>query len=107
MFGTEIHATATSNILKKDWIQEASPGWQAIICAVIASLAAFVILALSGAKAIVILMLTAVGVLAGQFVLFALGVLIPVVCPLMWGAFSGLTLRLLFAQGIYSGWRRR
>lgn len=107
MFGTEIHATATSNLLLKDWIEEPSMVWRAVICAVVASIAAFVILTLSGAKAIVILSLTVGGVFALQLTLFFFGVLIPIVCPLVWGAFSGLTLRLLFAQGLQGGWRKR
>ena len=81
--------------------------WRAVICAVVASIAAFVILTLSGAKAIVILSLTVGGVFALQLTLFFFGVLIPIVCPLVWGAFSGLTLRLLFAQGLQGGWRKR
>ena len=106
-FGTEIHATATSNLLKQDWIREVSPVTNLFICGALAAFVAFVVLALSGAKAIVMLMVTAAGILAFQFVLFVMGWFVPVLCPLIWGAFSGLVLRLLLSQSLYEGLRRR
>lgn len=49
-FGTEIHATATSNLLKQDWIREVSPVMNLFICGALAAFVAFVVLALSGLK---------------------------------------------------------
>jgi len=107
MFGTEIHATAASNMVKKDWIEELDPTRAAISGLVIACSAAFVILTLSGAKAILALSFTIASVFAFQYALFLMGVLVPVLCPIMWGTFSGLFLRLLFSQTVAGSWRRR
>lgn len=106
-FGTEVHATAASNMQLHDWIQELSPVWSTVLCALIASLTAVLILTLQGARAVVSLCLGVLGVIAAQLVLFNFRVLVPVVCPLVWGTFSGLLLRLLFSQAMYTGWRRR
>lgn len=107
MFGTEIHATAASNMEKQDWIQEISSVWGTVACAVIASLFAAMILTLQGSRAVITLCGSVFAVIALQLVLFNFRVLVPVVCPVVWGTFSGLVLRLLFSQAMYTGWRRR
>lgn len=107
MFGTEIHATATSNIIKRDWIEEVSPTTAAVTAVLIASITAMIILCLSGAHAILMLSLTVAGVVGLQYIFFFFGVLLPVVCPLVWGSFSGLLLRLLFSQTFAGSFKRR
>jgi len=107
MFGTEIHATATSNILNRDWVEEVQGSGRLAVCFGLAACMAFLILTLSGAKAVLSLCLAVVGAFALQYILFLFGALVPLACPILWGLFSGLFLRLLFSQTAASGWRRR
>ena len=107
LFGVFVHATAASNIEKREWIRELPPVWSTVLCAVLATVSALIILALNGARAVVTLCFWVAGVVAAQLVLFNFLTWAPVLCPLVWGSFSGLLLRLLFSQAIYTGWSRR
>jgi CHASE2 domain-containing sensor protein len=97
-FGTEIHATATSNLLSKDWISRLSVHREVVLSALIAAAFSLVLLATSGFMLLVYLTGVALVLLAGQYLAFLLGWAIPVVAPLLFGLFCGLLFRILMGN---------
>jgi serine/threonine protein kinase len=97
-FGTEVHATATSNLLSKDWIRRFSLSGEVSLQAIIAATFSLLLLVASGYMLVVYLTAAVMGVLAIQYLAFLLGVLIPVVTPLAFGVFCGLLFRILLGN---------
>ena len=97
-FGTEIHATATSNLLSKDWISRLSVHREVVLSALIAAAFSLVLLATSGFMLLVYLTGVALVLLAGQYLALLLGWAIPVVTPLLFGLFCGLLFRILMGN---------
>jgi serine/threonine protein kinase len=102
MFGTEVHATATSNLLMKDWIRRLPGGiecaaWFCLVAILISCLAI-----LPGRAAVLAL----VGIIAGaclvQYIAFLGGVFLPVVSPMLLGAVTGVLLRIWLLQNSQS-----
>ena len=97
-FGTEIHATATSNLLSKDWISRLSVHREVVLSALVAAAFSLLLLATSGFMLLVYLTGFALVLLAGQYLAFLLGWAIPVVAPLLFGLFCGLLFRILMGN---------
>jgi CHASE2 domain-containing sensor protein len=97
-FGTEVHATATSNLLSKDWIRRLSSGQEVGIQVVLAAAFALLLLVASGYMLVLYLVGSVIGVLATQYLTFLLGVFIPVITPLAFGVFCGLLFRILLGN---------
>jgi CHASE2 domain-containing sensor protein len=106
LFGTEIHATATSNLLKRDWIRRLSVASDAIIIGVLALIATFLVASFSGFLGIVAPAAFLFLVGAAQFYLFTSGTFIPAVTPILLGFLAGLIVRVLIAPGGGLGQRR-
>jgi CHASE2 domain-containing sensor protein len=97
-FGTEVHATATSNLLSKDWIGRLTPLSEVSIQALMAASFALLLLVASGYMLVVYLTGGVLGVLAIQYLAFLLGLFIPVVTPIAFGVFCGLLFRILLGN---------
>ena len=97
-FGTEVHATATSNLLSKDWISRLPLRSEVVLSALLAAAFSLVLLAASGFMLLVYLTGTVLVLLAGQYLAFLLGWAIPVVTPLLFGLFCGLLFRILLGN---------
>ena len=97
-FGTEVHATATSNLLSKDWIKRFSLSGEVSVQAVLAASFALLLLVASGYMLVLYLTGGVLGVLAIQYLAFLLGTFIPVVTPLAFGVFCGLLFRILLGN---------
>ena len=97
-FGTEVHATATSNLLSKDWIRRLSSVEESGLQAMLAATFALLLLVASGYMLVLYLIGSVIGVLAIQYLAFLLGVFIPVVTPLAFGVFCGLLFRILLGN---------
>jgi CHASE2 domain-containing sensor protein len=106
MFGTEIHATAASNLLNKDWIRRLSPTGDALIIISLAAFATFLVASFGGVAGI-LAPLSLVGA-AGlcQLFLFSVGTYVPVLAPILLGFLAGLVIRLLIAPSFGLGQRR-
>jgi adenylate cyclase len=97
-YGTEVHATVASNLLANDWIRQ-PPGW--ITCCIqvgVAAFAAWLVFSLSGPGAVLIFALVGGLFAVASLALFYAGWFIPSATGVMWGAFSGLLLRIVLAQ---------
>jgi adenylate cyclase len=97
-FGTELHATIASNLLAGDWIQR-PPRWFVTVFQLgLATVIAALLFALSGPPAV--LAFAAGAVLLGlcELALFHMGWFLPAATGAIWGAFSGLLLRVILAQ---------
>jgi serine/threonine protein kinase len=97
-YGTEIHATATSNLLSKDWISRLPVRGEVVLSALLAATFSLVLLAASGYLLLVYLTGTVLLLLAAQYLAFLLGWAIPVVTPLVFGLFCGLLFRILLGN---------
>jgi len=104
-FGAEIHATAASNLLLGDWIQQSAPLVRALVSVGCAMLLSLIVVSLSGPLALVLLVSSLALIGAVQYVVFLAGWLTPCVAGCVWGIFIGLLLRILGAQPVM--WLRR
>jgi serine/threonine protein kinase len=106
-FGTEIHATAASNLLMKGWIKRVSVqrelGIQGGVCAVFA----LIVLALSGVRLLLALPCSILGFLALQYGLFSVGLFVPMIGAVGCGTFFGLFSRIMLGNPLYGNLRRR
>jgi CHASE2 domain-containing sensor protein len=97
-FGTEIHATAASNLLSRDWIGRISARGELIVQALVAALFCLLLLGVSGPLLLFYLAGCGVGALAVQYLAFLLGMFIPVVAPVAFGMFCGILFRILLGN---------
>ena len=95
LFGTEMHATATMNILHHDWLTVTSPVTHACALFVVVAGIIWSLVALPGAAALVGVSVLAGGALACQLYLFVSGFYLPIVTAVLWGSFVGCLLRIL------------
>lgn len=106
-YGTEIHATAASNLIKNEWIRrlavEREFALQGIVCAIFT----FIILAFSGATLLVTLPLAVLITGGLQYWFFISFLWLPVTCAVGCGVFFGLLSRIMLGNPIYGGVRRR
>jgi len=97
-YGAELHATAASNLLQRDWIEQPSARLQALVTFMCAGGLSLILVTLTGMTAILVLAGAVVAVAATQFLLFLAGWFVPVVSGILWGVFCGLLLRLVVVQ---------
>jgi adenylate cyclase len=93
IFGTEIHATATSNYLMKDWITRPSTSAQHAVSFGVALLCAVLISAMGGLGAVVTFGLLLSATLLFQYWLFLFGMYVSLVAPLLLGCGAGFLIR--------------
>ena len=98
-FGTEIHATQASNLLAQDWLRRLSVSRELAIGAVLTGALALLVMSASGYLLLVYLMGTVLFVTLGQYLLFLLGTVVPVITPICFGVVSGLLFRTLLGSG--------
>jgi CHASE2 domain-containing sensor protein len=106
MFGTEIHATAASNILKQDWISRLAPHSDGLLIITLALISTVMVASLAGLPGI----LVPIGFLSvcflAELALFKTGTFAPIITPVMLGFLSGLVVRLILAPTGVFGNRR-
>ena len=98
-FGTEIHATQTSNLIAEDWLRRLSVDQELVIGALLTGTLALLLMSASGYLLFVYLTGTVLLLVLGQYLLFLLGMVIPVITPICFGVFSGLFFRILLGSG--------
>ena len=104
-YGTEIHATAASNLLSRDWISRLKPRFELALGFCVAACVAAVLLQASGAM-LMAWLLGALGfVFASQYLVFLLGWAVPVVSAVGFGLFCGLLFRIMLTTPGYGRWR--
>jgi adenylate cyclase len=106
-FGTELHATATSNLLKRDWIDRLSPGAEAIAVVTVAVLCALPVLMLGGLTAGVVFAFIGIILVMWQYILFAAGWFVPLGGAVIFGPLAALLIRVMSNQRLPVGRRRR
>jgi serine/threonine protein kinase len=106
MFGTEIHATAASNILKQDWISRLSPQGDGVLVVALALISTVMVASLAGLPGILIPLgfLTVCGF--AELSLFKSGTFAPIITPVLLGFLAGLVVRLILAPSGVFGNRR-
>jgi CHASE2 domain-containing sensor protein len=93
MFGTDIHATAISNVLNKEWITRLSLGSDLVVFVFVATLLALLVSSLP-VTLLLPVVIGCVAILAGaQFSLFLVGLFVPLVCSVVSGVVAGLIVR--------------
>jgi CHASE2 domain-containing sensor protein len=106
MFGTEIHATAASNLIKRDWIRRLSVTGDSLVTLALAGLATVLVASCGGITGVIapLGLLCATGLC--QLYLFSLGTYVPALAPIVLGFLSGLIVRLLIAPSVGLSQRR-
>jgi adenylate cyclase len=99
VYGTEVHATATSNLMRKEWISRVSSSVELVACGVIVACTVMLLVSLQGVSAVVITSTWAGVVLASQFGLFLSKIYIGLATPLLMGLCAGAIARIVLAQG--------
>lgn len=100
-YGTEIHATAASNLLSGDWISRLGIRYELVIGFILVTCLAGVILQSSGSM-LMLWLFGGIGiVLAAQYLIFLLGCAIPVVSSIVFGIFCGLLFRIMLSTPVY------
>jgi serine/threonine protein kinase len=106
LFGTEIHATATSNLLKGDWIKRLPIQSDGLLVTCFAVISILLVTLFSGLAGVLVPCGFIALTLGAQLYLFNLGMFIPAITPILLGFLGGLILRVLIAPGIGFGQRR-
>ena len=106
MFGTEIHATAASNIMQGDWITRLPVLSDWLVVVSVALCATFLVALFAGlAGALFPLGLLLIAT-SCQLFLFLAGTFVPVIAPVILGVAAGILIRLVVAPGSGFGLRR-
>jgi adenylate cyclase len=98
----ELHATATSNLLSRDWISRLPIRWELVAQFVLAAAAMLVILLSSTVMLPVYILGGLCGVVASHYLIFLLGLALPVVVPLTVGTLGGLLARIILGRNNFS-----
>lgn len=106
MFGTEIHATAASNLLKNDWIRRLSVTQDCVLAFSLAAVAACMVATIGGLAGVVLPGVFLLGSGLYQLSLFYSGIYIPALTPILLGFLAGLIVRLVIAPSSGVGQRR-
>jgi serine/threonine protein kinase len=93
-FGTEVHATAASNLLANDWIRRLSRSRQLLAMAVTTFISVLLVAGAYGARGVLRVALLFGVVATTEYVLFISGWFVPLVLSALWGAACGYILRL-------------
>lgn len=94
-YGTELHATAASNLLQNSWIRQLPLWAQDVSTAAIAGLIALVLVFGSGVEAVLVLTALMFSVCSIQYLLFAFNLYVPTLSGLIWGICAGILIRVL------------
>lgn len=95
MFGAELHATATLNILNREWIRAVSPSIRGLALLVVSGAIIWSLVALPGVAAVCAVGVISIGALAAQLFLFVSQLFVPIATGILWGCFVGCLLRIL------------
>ncbi len=106
-FGTEIHATATSNLLMRYWIKRVSIQREIGIQGAVCTFFALIVLGLSGVTLLVALPCSILAFILLQYGLFSVGLFLPLVTAVGCGTFFGLLSRIMLGNPLYGNIRRR
>ena len=106
-FGTEIHATATSNLLMRYWIKRVSIQREIGIQGAVCTFFALIVLGLSGVTLLVALPFSILAFILLQYGLFSVGLFLPFVTAVGCGTFFGLLSRIMLGNPLYGNIRRR
>jgi CHASE2 domain-containing sensor protein len=106
MFGTEIHATAASNIIKHDWISRLSSQWDGLLIIALAVTSTVMVASLAGLPGILVPFGFLIGCCFTELALFKVGTFVPLVTPVLLGFLAGLVVRLILAPTGVFGNRR-
>lgn len=99
LYGTEVHATATSNLIQRDWIVRVPPMVEAVACVVIVVSSIAVLLSFQGVLAVGMAASWTGIVLVCQWALFLRNVYVGMATPLIIGLGFGVIVRILFERG--------
>lgn len=105
-FGTEIHATQASNLLAGDWLRRLSVYQELAVGAALSGVLALLVISASGSLLMVYLTGSVLLVGLGQYLLFLLGLVVPVMTPICFGVLSGLIFRVWLGNNSGGGWWR-
>jgi serine/threonine protein kinase len=94
-FGTEIHATQASNLLAGDWLRRFAVPHELAISSALTGVVVLLCLSASGALLVIYLSGSVLLIMLAQYLLFLLGVVVPIVTPICFGVLSGLLFRAL------------
>lgn len=94
----DLHATATSNLLSRDWISRLPIRWELAAQFVIAAAAMLLMLVPSSPMLLVYILGGLCGVIASHYLIFLLGLALPVVIPLTVGTLGGLLARIFLGR---------
>lgn len=107
-YGTELHATAASNLLKNDWIRRPGMFIHSLVNCLLAAAVVYGVMVAAGASGILGLVGLLAVALLGQFAAFVAGWYVPIVSGCLWGVFTGVLARVLLVPTgtCYArGWR--
>ncbi len=107
-YGTEIHATIASNLLQNSWLRQPPQAVQLVAVVCVATAIALAIVLASGGPALLVLALLVLVTMGTQYVLFLFDMYLAISSGLLWGALSGILVRVAVVPGAErSRWRRR
>jgi len=106
MFGTEIHATAASNIMQGNWISRLPVVSDWLVVAAVALLATLLVALFAGLTGVILPLALLLAAGGCQLFLFIAGTFVPVIAPVVLGVIAGLIIRLVVAPGSGFGLRR-
>ncbi len=95
VFGAELHATATANILNREWIRAVPPLTHGLVLFIAAAAIIGCLITLPGLLAIISLAGLISAILTTQFVLFLECLYVPVTTGIVWGCFAGCVLKIV------------
>jgi serine/threonine protein kinase len=108
-YGTELHATAASNLMQDSWIRQ-PPLWiQDLATAGVAGLIGLVLVFGAGIEAVLLLAALIFSVGSVQYLLFTFNIFVPLVSGVVWGVCAGILIRVVVVVpvGERSMWRVR
>ena len=99
---TELHATAASNLLSRDWISRLPVRWELAAQLILAAGTMLLILSSTSSMLPVYIVGGLFGVVASHYLIFLLGLALPVVVPLTVGTLGGLLARIILGRRSFS-----
>lgn len=106
-FGTEIQATAASNILSEDWISRLSPRSEVVVAGILSTFFALLLMSSSGMSLIGYLVGSIILVFTTQYLMFLFKLAVPIVEPVWFGIFCGLLFRIMLSHPLNASVRRK
>jgi serine/threonine protein kinase len=94
-YGTELHATAASNLIQNDWIRQLPVWVQDVTTALVAGSLAVVLVFGAGVEAVLLLTGLIFSFVSIQYILFCLSIFVPLASGLIWGMCAGILIRVV------------